>query len=298
MLPFRWEELTAPEFNEAVEKSNGLCIMPIGCLERHGEHLVVGCDSFIAKYISGLAAEKEYAVVFPTGFWLGEVTGNHAFNSNELKEQNKRGYIALKPETLLNILAELCEEIHRNGFRKILLVNSHGGNVALLNYFVRAHMYNKKDYTVMWTWANESANDIDFVFEQACKRQKEFNLTDEEIAFLARFNETGIGGGHADLQEVALNMAESLDYVRPELFDSQSGLSTHKADYLPKMGINHGGTWGVNFPNAYHGFPSTGCTQNVAKVFAILAAERLEKIYKTLKEDEFCVKISQRKTDE
>ncbi len=294
MLPYRWEELTAPEFNEAVEKSKGLCIMPLGCLERHGEHLVVGCDSYIANYVSGLAAANEYAVIFPTGFWLGEVTGNHALTTSELDAQNKRGYIALKSETLLKILAELCDEIHRNGFRKILIINSHGGNVPLLNYFVRSQMYEKKNYATMWTWANQPSNDIDFVYEQALLRREEFNLNDEQIAFLAKFNETGFGGGHADLQEVAINYAESPKLVRPELFDSQSGASTHQADYLTKMGVIHGGAWGANFPNAYDGFPSTGCTQNVGKVFGILAAERLEKIFKVLKEDEFCVKISQR----
>lgn len=291
----KWEELTSPEFNEAVEKSKGLCIMPLGCLERHGEHLVVGCDSLKAKYVSNLAAEMEYAVVFPTGLWLGEVTGNHALTAEELAAQDKRGYIALKSETLLSIMTELCDEIHRNGFRKILIINSHGGNVAFLNYFVRSQMYNKKDYATMWTWANHPSNDIDFVYEQALLRREEFNLNDEEIAFLAKFNETGFGGGHADLQEVALNMAENPAYVRPELFDSQSGMSTHRADYLTEMGVNHGGSWTVNFPNAYHGYPSTGCTQNIGKVFATLAAERLAGIFKTLKEDEFCVQISQRK---
>ena len=75
MLPFRWEELTAPEFNEAVEKSNGLCIVPIGCSERHGRHLAVGCDAVQEKAFADAAAAKEYAVVFPTGYWLGELSG-------------------------------------------------------------------------------------------------------------------------------------------------------------------------------------------------------------------------------
>lgn len=291
----KWEELTAPEFNDAIEKSKGLCIMPLGCLERHGEHLVVGCDSLKANYISNLAAEMEYAVVFPTGLWVGDVFGGHALSADEAAATNKRGYIALKPETLLNIMTELCDEIHRNGFRKILIINSHGGNVPFLDFFVRAQTYEKKGYATMWTWANRPVNNIDYVYEQALARRDEFNLSDEEMAVLARFNETGYGGGHGDLREVALNMAENPAYTRPELFDSQSGRSTHRADYLTKMGIHFGPAWGVNFPNAYDGYPSTGCTQNIGKVFATLAAERLAGIFKVLKEDEFCVELSQRK---
>ena len=87
----KWEDLTSVEFDEAIEKSEGVCIMPIGCLERHGEHIVVGCDSYTVNYLANLAAENEYAVVFPTGFWLGEVVPNHSNDAEMLKDPELNG---------------------------------------------------------------------------------------------------------------------------------------------------------------------------------------------------------------
>ena len=40
----RWEDLREEEFESAIEKSKGLCVLPLGCLENHGQHLPVGTD--------------------------------------------------------------------------------------------------------------------------------------------------------------------------------------------------------------------------------------------------------------
>ena len=118
----------------AIEKSGGLCILPLGCLEKHGPHEPLGTDFFIAKEIVELAAELEDVMVFPTGAWLGDMVGIHG---NPRRIEINHGTISLNPHTLLTVLEELCDEIARNGFRKILIINSHGGNIAMLNYFLR-----------------------------------------------------------------------------------------------------------------------------------------------------------------
>jgi len=41
-LPVNWKELTAPDFIKAVEKSGGVCLIPIGVFEKHGPHLPLG----------------------------------------------------------------------------------------------------------------------------------------------------------------------------------------------------------------------------------------------------------------
>ena len=45
----KWEYLREEEFDGAIEKSGGLCVLPIGCVEKHGQHLPVGCDSIMAS---------------------------------------------------------------------------------------------------------------------------------------------------------------------------------------------------------------------------------------------------------
>lgn len=64
-LPFRLEELTAPDFIKAVEKSSKTCILPIGVFEKHGPHLPLGTDLYAAREFAIRAAEKEYTIVFP-----------------------------------------------------------------------------------------------------------------------------------------------------------------------------------------------------------------------------------------
>ena len=293
----KWENLTSLEFDEAIEKSGGLCILPLGSLETHGEHIVTGCDSLKVQNIVNIAAEKEYAVVFPTGMWVGDMIGCHALTFDQTAAKKRRGNIAISPKLLLNIMTELCEEIHRNGFRKILIVNSHGGNVPFLNFFIRAQGYEKHDYATMWMpWSSGGVRKPEYVYEQVTTRPQDFTkLTEEELATIKHFCETGYGGGHADFAETVLTMALDANLARPDKFDSVSGLSTHVADYYSEMGVNVGGAWSANYPNAYNGYPSFGATQNIGKVYAEVAAENLAKVFKMLKEDEFCVQLAQKK---
>ena len=296
MISNKWEELTPLEFDEAIEKSGGLCILPLGCIERHGDHLAVGCDSFHANFVANEAAQREYAVVFPTGLWVGNVMGAHPLNEDDFKNGkfNKRGYIALSPELLMNIMKELCSEIFRNGFRKILIANFHGGNSAFLNYFLSSMCYENQKGAIMWTPANTI--DMKEVYEIVLKEPERFSyLTDDEMKFLKKFAETGEGGGHGDIKEVALCMYENEKYVRPdkyETFPYEENL-TFAAQYLSDNGIIHGRSWTTNCPGAFEGYPSTGCTPNIGRVLHDILSERLAARYKFLKNDEFCVEMSQ-----
>ena len=58
-----WENLREEEFDDAIARSGGLCVVPIGCLEKHGEHLPVGSDYYIAKTIIEAAAEVEDVMI-------------------------------------------------------------------------------------------------------------------------------------------------------------------------------------------------------------------------------------------
>ncbi len=297
-MQYKWENLTSSEFDEAIEKANGLCVIPMGCLERHGEHLAVGCDSLKAGFIAEEAAKKEYAVIFPSTMWLGDVFGAHALSGSELDAPyKKRGYIVPSPELLFNVMKELCFEIHRNGFRKILIINSHGGNNAFLDYFVRAICYDKQDFAVMWTTAHRTHPET--VYSEMINNPEGYpKLTEEEMATLKRFAETGAGGGHGDIRETALCMSMNPDLVRPDKYDACPCQSNHKADYLAELEVVHGQSWGTNFPFALGGYPSIGCTQNIGKVYLENASRRMANIYKGLKQDENCIKMSQRRINQ
>jgi len=287
-----WENLRSDELPGAIEKSGGLCLLPLGCMEKHGPHLPLGTDSYEAKSQVELAAEMEYAVVFPTCMWLGDVMGAHS-NPNP----KAPGYIALNPHTLLTILEELCDEIARNGFRKILICNSHGGNKPLLNYFLRAQGYTRKNYATMWMHLGDDvmhnpARQLAYYEEH---RDEYPMLTDNDLDVLRKFAAMGgFGGGHADFSETERIMGAYPHLVAQDRYDAESGLSTHRSDYLSEMGVNCVNTWGADYPNAFSGFPSTGCTETLGQAINLYSARRLAKIVKRLKEDEECVKIATR----
>ena len=292
-----WEHLREEEFDSAIERSGGLCVLPIGCLEKHGQHLPVGTDWTIAHGVCARAAELEDAVVFPTGAWLGDVMGAHA--DADPKAVRKRGYIGLSPQTILTVLEELCNEIHRNGFRKVLIVNSHGGNIPMLGYFLRALHYREMDYAVLSTSVS-SKKDIyaDAVLEAVTTRPAEFPyITPADIAILEGFAEISRNGGqdaHAGFRETALMMGLTPEFVRTERATAESGLSTHRADYLAKAELSMGVSWGANYPNAYHGYDPVGCTENIGQAVVQICVDRMRGIYKLLKEDEDCVRIAQK----
>ena len=133
----RWDELTAPGFSRAVRRAGGVCVVPMGVLEKHGEHLPLGTDLFRASRVAEEAAKRELAVVFPP-YYFGQI--------NEARHQP--GTMALKSRLLLKILEAVCEEISRNGMKKIILLTGHGGNWQMLEYFCQCALESGRDYTL------------------------------------------------------------------------------------------------------------------------------------------------------
>jgi len=71
-LSVHWEELTGPDFIQAIRKSEGTCLLPFGIIEKHGPQLPLGTDLINVRYVSLHAAEKEYTVVFPD-YYFGQI---------------------------------------------------------------------------------------------------------------------------------------------------------------------------------------------------------------------------------
>jgi len=88
-LPFKMEELTSPRFSKAVELAGGVCVIPMGVIEKHGPHLPLGTDMFEAREVAFRAAQKEYAVVFPP-YYMSQIfearhqPGTIAYNNDLL----------------------------------------------------------------------------------------------------------------------------------------------------------------------------------------------------------------------
>jgi len=132
----QWENLTAPDFAAAV-KETGLCVIAMGVVENHADHLPLGTDFLNGHKLACLAAEQEPAVVFPP-FYFGQIYEARCFP----------GALAIKPALLLELIIAVLDDIGRNGFKKIVLVNAHGGNGYLLPFIAQSSLWEQKPYTV------------------------------------------------------------------------------------------------------------------------------------------------------
>ena len=136
-LPVHWEELTAADFRTAIGRSGGTCLLPFGILEKHGAHLPLGTDLLDVRYATLHAAEQEYAVVFPE-YYFGQI----------FEARHEPGTMAYSSHLQLELLQETTDEMARNGCKKIIIVNGHGGNENLLPFFAQTQLEKPHDYVV------------------------------------------------------------------------------------------------------------------------------------------------------
>jgi len=136
-LSVHWEELTAAEFQLAIERSQGTCLLPFGILEKHGPHMPLGTDLFKVRYEALRAAEQEYAVVFPE-YYFGQI----------FEARHEAGTVAYSTHLQLELLQETADEMARNGCKKVIIVNGHGGNENLLPFFAQTQLEKPHDYVV------------------------------------------------------------------------------------------------------------------------------------------------------
>ncbi len=120
-----WLSLTTEEFSRP-----RIAVLPVAAVEQHGPHLPVGVDTYIAEaYLARVRAllPEDSGVVFLPVQAVGASDEHHAF----------RGTLTLSPETALRAFIEIGESVHRAGIAKLVIINSHGGNIALIDLAAR-----------------------------------------------------------------------------------------------------------------------------------------------------------------
>jgi len=248
-LSVRYEELTTPDFARAVARSGGTCIVPLGILEKHGPHLPLGTDLIDCREVSLRAAASEYAIVFPP-YFVGQI----------FEAKHQPGTIAYGSRMMLDFLQQTCDELARNGLKKIILVNGHGGNDAFLHYFCQSQLETRRDYVV-------------YLFDPAYDEATE--------ARLDKMRKTTVDG-HAGEEETSVMLAH-----RPELVQLARAGDESGADQKRQTGLKNAYTgiwWYAAQPNHYRGDGSAG---NAAFGQALLEAETgaLAEMIRSVKKD-------------
>jgi len=278
----RWLYTTSENFAALREASKKTCIIPMGCIEKHGLHLPLGTDILKGSHIAYMASQLETVTVFPD-FTFGDVPcGAHA--------ERPDGTICIDVRFQMDMLETFCEEIGANGFEKILVVNSHGGNTSWLAAFTRNLACKPRNYLFATYKVPLVAPHI--MAEQILAKGPECmpELTKEDIDLLLKYHEEKMSGGHACMGETAHIMGFAPESVHLDRLGIESGLK-HKCPPLEKFieaGINLASNgWHYTSPNWFSGHDPVGCNERIGKASLRVAAELTAKAIKVFKDDDF-----------
>jgi creatinine amidohydrolase len=249
-LPSRWDELTASDWPKALQQSDSTIILPIGILEKHGPHVPIGSDIIQVREWAARATKKEYAVVFPD-FFYGQI--------NEARHQP--GAFALPETVVWNLLESTCDEMGRNGFKKIVIINGHGGNPQLIRYFMQTRLEKRRDYAVFFFEPSE-----DSVYR---------------AKFKALYHSAGMDDGHAGEMETSTLLDMRPDLVQMDRANNESGAAQHRLNipnvYTPIW-------WYADFPNHYAG-NGAKATRALGKLMNEHYVDQLVQALKAIKKD-------------
>jgi creatinine amidohydrolase len=124
-----WAEYRFDEYHH-IDPERTIAILPTAAIEQHGPHLPVGTDTMIAQ---GMLAELRRSL--PDDLDIRILPVQAVGKSNE--HLHARGTLTLSAQTALAVWTEIGLSVARAGVRKIVIVNSHGGNLALIEVLAR-----------------------------------------------------------------------------------------------------------------------------------------------------------------
>jgi len=162
-------------------------VLPFGATEPHNLHMPYGTDNFEVEEIGSRACERAYkagakVILLPTV--------PYGVNTNHLKIPGALA-CSVTPSALLHIVTDLVDSLERQGVRKFVLLNGHGGNE--LKPLMRELHHRTRAFLCLCDWFRMAADVYPQIFEKP--------------------------GEHADEVETSLGLAFFPELVKPELAD-------------------------------------------------------------------------------
>ncbi len=224
-MPRYYQQLTSPEIGEAAERDT-LILLPVGQVEEHGPHLPLECDCIIA-------AETARAVADEIGARLPVLVMPTVWTAYSVQQVARwPGLITFRePETMIQMIYDILASLVGNGFRKIVIVNAHGNNPAILELACRKI---GSDYDVFPA--------VTYVLGMS-----------KTIGPAVRKSEMGGCGGHAGEEETALLLHLAPELVHMERATNED-IVRYQTRFFPgdiystipdKIGGIYWSTWGV-----------------------------------------------------
>jgi creatinine amidohydrolase len=256
----QWEELTSGDFAAAVRET-GVCVIAMGVVEKHSDHLPLGTDNLNAHRVACLAAEKEPAVVFPP-FYFGQIYEAGCFP----------GAVMVKPTLLIELIQAVFDEIGRNDFAKIVVYNGHGGNTHLLRFLAQSSLWEEKPYSLYMP------------MERLTPQRQEEWLAMRETSY----------GGHADESETSVSLANHPHLVKMDRVPETPGRPLGRLQGLPRTYT--GIWWYGDYPEHYAGDARLSTSEKgralverqADTLAEYLAAVKADEVVPALEKEFFC----------
>lgn len=122
--------LTSPEIRDLPDKDRTVIVLPVASIEQHGPHLPVYTDSLIGEAVVAAALDRlpaEAPVWRLPLISYGKSTEHSAF----------AGTLSLTADTLINTLRNIGRSLAQAGFKRLAIVNAHGGNTEIVDFVIR-----------------------------------------------------------------------------------------------------------------------------------------------------------------
>jgi creatinine amidohydrolase len=266
----KWEDLTSADFVKALQQSGGLCMLPMGSLEKWGPSGPIGTNLYLARLIALEAAKKEYAIVFPEYF--ASVTAG---------DSTLVGNVSYSQHLLLELLDETVREMARNGCKKILLVNGHTPNREMITFFMANLMQTPHDYAVYSIYGPE----FPVFAAQYAKLPPEIQPSKPGV------------DGHGGEERIAAMLAYYPDLIHLDRAHDEPttvGHGTANEGAAPKH-IASG--FIDSLPTAYSG-DAAGATAARGKALVQYCVDRMVKVIQDVKADQTTLKVQKEFTDQ
>jgi creatinine amidohydrolase len=223
---------------EAYLNANDLILVPVGSVEQHSPYGLIGTDFIVAEAIARMVGENLELIVAPTVCY-GVSSHHMAF----------KGTVALSPSSLISVAEDIVKSLAAHGFRRIVFINGHGGNIVpLKTAFRQLKDAGLAGYFDVISWYTEPG------VAQACR--KAFGDCD---------------GQHATPSEVSITK-----YLRPSVFGGKAAAAqkVEKPNYYWPLTAAEMKTF---FPDGRMESAPWLATPALGKQIAAKAAEEVEK---------------------
>lgn len=255
-----WEEMTGADFARAIKEAQGVCVLPMGSVEKFGPSGPMGTNLFMARAVAGEAAKKEFFVIFPA-YYVAQTTD----------VANHLGTINYSPKLQYDMLAETVSEMGRNGCTRIVLSNGHSSNMGLIQWFIQSTLHEPHPYSVYATYP-------------APPRMSPPTPENAKLPAAMQPSKPD-ADGHGGEERVALMMAIRPDLVHPERGHDDPVVPEGSIHLPLPAGVLAAPTRFIEAPTSYLG-DASGASAGRGKALLDYAADRLVAVIRAIKTDQ------------